>query len=202
MTCNGAEIWTIFLAPIFGLPIPLLPIHLLWINLVTDGLPGLALASEQPERNIMQRPPRHKDESLFSGGTAVHIFWVGILMAAITLGIQAWAIGNNNPAWQTMVFTVLSLAQLGHVFAIRSEKEYIFSIGLFSNLPLMLSVLFTLLLQIGVIYLPAANQFLKTQPLTVNEFTICLSGAFLIFFAVEMEKFIKRLNKRRSNTYQ
>ena len=196
MTCNGAEIWTIFLAPVFGLPIPLLPIHLLWINLVTDGLPGLALASEKAERNIMKRPPRHKDESLFSGGTAVHIIWVGILMAAIALGIQAWAISNNNPAWQTMVFTVLSLAQLGHVFAIRSEKEYIFSIGLFSNIPLLLSVLFTLLLQIGVIYLPAANQFLKTKPLTINDLMLCLSGAFLIFFAVEMEKFFKRLRSR------
>ena len=196
MTCNGAEIWTIFLAPVFGLPIPLLPIHLLWINLVTDGLPGLALASEKAERNIMKRPPRHKDESLFSGGTEVHIIWVGILMAAIALGIQAWAISNNNPAWQTMVFTVLSLAQLGHVFAIRSEKEYIFSIGLFSNIPLLLSVLFTLLLQIGVIYLPAANQFLKTKPLTINDLILCLSGAFLIFFAVEMEKFFKRLRSR------
>ena len=117
-------------------------------------------------------------------------------MAAIALGIQAWAISNNNPAWQTMVFTVLSLAQLGHVFAIRSEKEYIFSIGLFSNIPLLLSVLFTLLLQIGVIYLPAANQFLKTKPLTINDLMLCLSGAFLIFFAVEMEKFFKRLRSR------
>lgn len=199
MTCNGAEIWTIFLAPILGLPIPLLPIHLLWINLVTDGLPGLALSSEKAETNIMKRPPRHKNESLFSHGTGTHIIWVGILMAAITLGIQGWAIADDNPNWQTMVFTVLSLAQLGHVFAIRSEKEYIFSIGFFSNRFLLIAVIFTFLLQLCVIYMPLANKFLKTRPLPLNDLLLCLSGAFLIFFAVELEKaFKKYLNRKKT----
>jgi P-type Ca2+ transporter type 2C len=203
MTCNGAEIWTIFLAPILGLPIPLLPIHLLWINLITDGLPGLALSSERAEKNIMKRRPRNKNESLFSGGTGIHIIWVGILMAAITLSIQGWAIAASNPNSQTMVFTVLSLAQLGHVFAIRSEKEYIFRIGLFSNLPLSFAVIFTFLLQMCVIYMPLGNKFLKTHPLSFNELVLCLSGAFLIFIAVEAEKMIKKLiNRHKSNGYQ
>lgn len=197
MTCNGAEIWTIFMAPILGMPIPLLPIHLLWINLVTDGLPGLALASEREEKNVMRRPPRSSQESLFSEGTGFHIVWVGILMAGITLGTQAWAIGTNNPNWQTMVFTVLSLAQLGHVFAIRIEREYVLRIGLFSNVALSIAVLFTFILQMCVIYLPAANKFLKTQPLTFNELLICISGAFVIFIAVELEKFFKRQLGRR-----
>ena len=81
MTCNGAEIWTIFLAPLVGLPIPLLPIHILWINLVTDGLPGLALANEKAEEDVMRRPPSKSDESLFAGGVAFHILWVGLLAA-------------------------------------------------------------------------------------------------------------------------
>ena len=192
MTCNGAEIWTIFAAPLLGLPIPLLPIHILWINLVTDGLPGLALSAEKPEKNIMKRPPRPTNESLFSEGIGYHIVWVGILMAAVTLAMQAWAISEDNPRWQTMVFTVLSLAQLGHVFAIRSDREFIFSIGLFSNKPLLFAVLLTFALQLGVIYLPFANEVFKTQPLTLTELLISISGAFIIFAAVEIEKLVKR----------
>jgi Ca2+-transporting ATPase len=109
MTVNGAEIWTIFLAPFVGLPIPLLPIHILWINLVTDGLPGLALAGEKAETNIMRRPPRNPGESLFAGGVGYHIIWVGLLMAGVTLGVEGWAIANDVSHWQTMVFTVLAL---------------------------------------------------------------------------------------------
>jgi P-type Ca2+ transporter type 2C len=199
LTCNGAEIWTIFMAPLIGLPMPLLPIHILWINLVTDGLPGLALAGENAEKNIMKRPPRPSGESLFSGGIAFHILWVGILMAGITLGIQAWAIYHGNPDWQTMVFTVLSLSQLGHVLAIRSEKEFIFRIGIFSNLPLLATVLFTLVLQLTVIYLPAANIVFKTQPLSLNDLMICIGASVVLFHSVELEKWFKStLTRSRS----
>jgi Ca2+-transporting ATPase len=192
MTCNGAEIWTIFLAPLIGLPMPLLPIHILWINLVTDGLPGLALASEKAEANVMNRPPRPSGESLFAQGIGVHITWVGILMASITLGIQAWAISDDNAKWQTMVFTVLSLAQLAHVFAIRSEKDFLIQQGIFSNLPLLGAVTLTFFLQLGVIYLPAANKIFHTQPLSLNELLVCLGGAAVLFHAVELEKWIRR----------
>ena len=191
MTCNGAEIWTIFLAPLIGLPIPLQPIHILWINLVTDGLPGLALSAEHAEHNIMQRPPRRTDESFFSGGTGYHIIWVGLLMAFITLGVQAWAHHDENAHWQTMVFTVLSLAQLGHVMAIRSEYEFIYKKGFFSNRPLFAAVAFTFLLQMGVIYLPFANEIFKTQPLSITELLICIGVSAIVFHAVELEKLIK-----------
>ena len=130
MTGNGAEIWTIFLAPFLGLPIPLLPIHLLWINLVTDGLPGLALAGEKAEKDIMHRPPRKTNESLFAGGIGYHIIWVGLLMAAVTLATQAWAIHHKLDHWQTMVFSILAFSQLGHVMAIRSDREVSFPTGI------------------------------------------------------------------------
>ncbi|WP_018617456.1 cation-translocating P-type ATPase [Segetibacter koreensis] len=192
MTCNGAEIWTIFLAPIIGLPIPLLPIHILWINLVTDGLPGLALSSEKAEKDVMNRPPRAANESLFAGGIGLHIVWVGLLMAGVTLGVQAWALHNNDVHWQTMVFTVLSLSQLGHVLAIRSEKEFLLRQGLFSNLPLLGAVLLTFILQLTVIYLPYANQLFKTQPLSLVELFICVVASAIVFHAVEIEKWIRR----------
>ena len=192
MTCNGAEIWTLLLAPFFGLPIPLLPIHILWINLVTDGIPGLTLANEKSEPNIMDRPPRKTNESLFSDGTGFHIIWVGLFMAGITLAVQAWAITNQNTHWQTMVFTVLSLAQLGHVMAIKREKSLIIQDGLFKNMSIIWAVLFTFVLQITVIYLPIANQLFKTAPLTLSELLICIACAAILFHAVELEKLIKK----------
>jgi P-type Ca2+ transporter type 2C len=198
LTCNSAEIWTIFLAPLLGLPIPLLPIHILWINLVTDGLPGIALTAEPAEKNIMNKPPRNPNENIFSGGLGVHVLWVGLLMAAITIGTQAFAIhATDDMHWQTMVFTVLSFSQMGHVLAIRSEKQSLFSIGLFSNLPLLGAILLTLILQLSTIYIPALNLIFKTEPLTFSELAISLGLSSVIFFAVEIEKLFKRKNNLR-----
>ena len=96
VTTNSGEIWTMFLAPLCGLPIPLLPIQILWINLVTDGLPGLALTAEPEESNIMRRPPRPPQESIFARGLGVHVLWVGPLMAALVLGTQAWSLAMRH----------------------------------------------------------------------------------------------------------
>lgn len=197
MTCNSAEIWAMFLAPLLGLPIPLLPIHILWINLVTDGLPGLALASEKTEKDIMQRPPRKTDESLFSGGMGYHIAWVGLLMAGLTLGVLFWAVETDNPRWQTIVFTTLSFLQLAHVMAIRSETQTLFQLGIFSNRPLIGAIALTILLQLAVIYLPFANTLFKTQPLNMGELAICFGLSFVIVVAVEIEKLVKK--KRPAN---
>jgi Ca2+-transporting ATPase len=198
MTCNSAEIWTIFLAPLLALPMPLLPIHILWINLVTDGLPGLALASEKAEADVMNRPPRPSNESLFAGGLGYHIVWVGILMAAVTLATQAYCIYTNAAHWQTMVFTVLSLSQLGHALAIRSERTFLYKQGLFSNPPLLASVFFTFCLQLMVIYLPVMNRLFKTEPLSWLELLVCVLLSSVVFHAVELEKWIKlRRRKKR-----
>ncbi|MCS6934312.1 MAG: cation-translocating P-type ATPase [Chitinophagales bacterium] len=191
MTCNSAEIWTIFMAPLLGLPIPLLPIHILWINLVTDGLPGIALANEREERDIMLRPPRKPDESLFADGIGLHIIWVGMLMAAVTLSTQTWAIYTGHAHWQTMVFTILAFAQLGHVLAIRSEREFLYSRGFMTNLPLLGSVLLTVLLQLCVIYWKPLNNIFRTEPLTAYELLTCVGAAVFVFHAIELEKWIK-----------
>ncbi len=191
MTCNGAEILTIFLAPLAGLPIPLLPIHILWINLVTDGLPGLALANESAEEDIMQRPPAKGDNTLFSGGIGYHIVWVGLLMAGVSLGVQQWAIQQQIANWQTMVFTILSFSQLGHVLAIRSEKEFLYRHGVFTNSRMILAIALTVVLQLLIIYLPFANEVFKTQALSAKELLICLIMSAVVFHAVELEKWIK-----------
>lgn len=192
MTSNSGEIWTIFLAPLLGLPIPLLPIHILWINLVTDGLPGLALATEPPEKNIMNRPPRDPKESIFSHGLGIQIIWVGLLMGLVSLFTEAWAIKIGHPNWQTMVFTVLCLSQMGNVLAIRSEKESLFRQGILSNKPLLGAFILTFLLQMATIYIPFLNPIFKTAPLAPGELIITLILSSVVFFAVEIEKLIRR----------
>jgi Ca2+-transporting ATPase len=192
VTTNSAEIWTIFLAPFLGLPIPLLPIHILWINLVTDGLPALALTAEPAERGIMRRPPRPLQESIFAHGMWQHMLWVGLLMAGLTLLIQAWAYHTGHAHWQTMVFTVLTLTQLVHVMAIRSEKESLFSIGLFSNRPMALAVFVTFLLQMATIYVPALHPIFKTEALDGGELAVCLVISGIVLLAVELEKWLVR----------
>ena len=192
MASNSGEIWTIFLAPFLGLPIPLLPIHILWINLVTDGLPGLALAAEPEEIGIMERPPRPPKESIFSNGLGVHIIWVGLLMGGVSLATQAWSLKTGHAHWQTMVFTVLCLSQMGHVLAIRSESESLFSQGFLSNRPLAGAVLLTFALQMTTIYVPLLNPVFKTEPLSMNELFITLAASSLVFCAVEIEKWFKR----------
>ncbi|NOZ68734.1 MAG: calcium-translocating P-type ATPase, PMCA-type [Deferribacteres bacterium] len=196
MTSNSGEIWTIFLPPFLGLPIPLLPIHILWINLVTDGLPGLALAVEPGEKGIMNKPPRHPKESIFAHGLGYHLFWVGLLMGSVSIFTQAWFMKTGGTHWQTMVFTVLSLSQMGHVLAIRSETESLFKQGLFSNRPLLGAVLLTFLLQMATIYVPFLNPVFKTAPLTAGELFISLALSSVVFFAVETEKWFRRRRLR------
>ena len=199
MTCNSAEILIIFVAPFLGLPLPLLPIQILWINLITDGFPGLALVNEKAEIDIMQRPPRSSKESLFAGGIAFHIVWVGLFLAALTLGLQGWEIHQKNEHWQTMVFTVLSFCQLAHVLAIRSDKQFLIEMGVFSNISLIVTIVLTFFLQLLVIYLPFANIIFKTQPLTILELLACFATALLFFHIVEFEKMVKRRRATKSN---
>nr|MDA3868785.1 cation transporting ATPase C-terminal domain-containing protein [Gammaproteobacteria bacterium] len=192
MSSNSGEIWTLFLAPFMGLPIPLLPIHILWINLVTDGLPGLAFTAEPAEPNIMQRAPRPPEESIFAHGMWQHIIWVGLFVGGLSIASMAWAISRDVPYWQTIVFTVLTVSQLFHSLAVRSESASLFSIGLFSNLPMLGAVLLTLLLQLAVIYAPALNDIFHTQPLPLFDLVVCLLLSSLVLVAVEIEKWLVR----------
>jgi Ca2+-transporting ATPase len=192
LSCNTAEVWTIFLAPFLGMPIPLLPIHILWINLVTDGLPGLALAVEPEEKGLMERPPRPPRESLFADGMWQGILWVGLLMAGVALLTQAWAYRTGHAHWQTMVFTVLTLSQMGNVLALRSERASFFQLGPWTNLPLLGAVALTVALQMATIYIPALNPIFKTEPLDLEELLLCLALSSIVFIAVEIEKWCIR----------
>lgn len=191
MTTNSGELWTLLIGPIIGLPVALLPIHILWINLVSDGLPAISLSFEKADANIMQRPPRPPQQTVFSNGRGLHMIWVGLLMGAICLGAQAWAI-KNHLHWQTIVFNVLCLSQMGHVLAIRSDKQSLFSIGLLSNKPLMGAVALTIILQLALTFSPLLQPIFKTEALTATELSVVIVSSSLVFWAVEMEKFFAR----------
>lgn len=196
MTGNAGEIWTIFLAPVVGLPIPLLPIHILWINLVSDGLPSIALAYEPAEASIMQRPPRKAGASIFSEGVGIHVLWVGLLIGVVCLIIQAVSIQRGLPHWQTMVFTTLSISQLAHVMAIRSADTFIYKHGFFRNRILLITVMITLFLQLALIYVPFLQDIFNTSPLSVKELLICFGAAALVFHLVELEKWIRQRKRK------
>ncbi|MDH3674613.1 MAG: cation-translocating P-type ATPase, partial [Anaerolineae bacterium] len=131
LSSNAGELLLMLLGPLVGMPLPLLPLQILWINLATDGLPGIALAQEPAERGVMKRPPFHPQESIFSRGLGLEIIWIGSLVAVVSLGVGFWS-WQMDPAgpWQTMIFTTLVLAQMGNVLAIRSNRESLFQIGL------------------------------------------------------------------------
>jgi P-type Ca2+ transporter type 2C len=188
LTSNSGEIYVMLFAPFLGMPLPLTPIQILWINLVTDGLPGLAMAVEPSERDVMKRPPFSPDENIFGRGMAWHILWVGLLMGAVSLGVGYWAWLTQNPAWQTMVFTTLTLAQMGHALAIRSGRDSLFTIGLLSNRALLGAVLLTFVLQLAVVYWGPLQNIFATRALSVGELALALGLSSLVFWGVELEK--------------
>ncbi len=192
MSSNSGEIWTLLLAPLVGLPIPLLPIHILWINLVTDGLPGLAFTAEPAEPGIMRRAPRPPQENIFARGMWQHILWVGLFVGALSIASQAWAINRGVEYWQTIVFTVLTISQLFHSLAVRAEVSSLLDIGLTSNPAMLGAVLLNVGLQLAVIYVPFLNPIFHTQPLPLFDLMVCFALASLVLFAVEFEKWLMR----------
>jgi Ca2+-transporting ATPase len=192
LACNSGEVWTLFLATVLGLPLPLQPIQILWMNLVTDSLPALALAVEPAEGEVMKRPPRDPQEGIFAHGLGVFCIWVGLLMAVLCIGLQYLEIEMGNDHWETMVFTVIVWAQLTTALAVRSEKESLFKLGLFTNKAMLGAVAAGVVLQLAVIYVPSLNPIFKTDPLTAGELLLCVALSFIPFVAIELEKFVKR----------
>jgi Ca2+-transporting ATPase len=169
-----------------------MPLQILWINLMTDGLPALALGMEPAERDAMRRPPYHPNENIFGRGMGWHILWVGLVMGAVSLGVGYGLWSAGDPHWQTMVFTVLAFSQLCHALAIRSESDSLFRIGLLSNKPFLGAVVLTFVLQLMVVYVPFAQGVFKTTSLPAANMAICLGLSTVVFWAVEIEKWLRR----------
>ena len=196
MTSNAGEIWVMLLAPFIGMPLPLTSLQILWVNLVTDGLPGLALAIEPAERRVMQRPPFSPKESIFGRGMARDILWIGLLMGLVSLGAGYlyYRLDPTAPPelWRTMTFTTLTLAQMGNALATRSDRDTLWQIGLLSNKTMLGSVLLTFFLQLAVIYVPFLNTAFSTTPLSLRDLLISFAFSIVVFVAVETFKWIRQ----------
>jgi Ca2+-transporting ATPase len=197
LATNAGEIFVMLVAPLLGMPLPLLPLQILWMNLVTDGLPALALGVEAPEPYTMRRPPYPPDENIFERGLGRHVIWVGVLMGFVTL-IPAWTFWRtSDPNWQTFLFTTITFCQMAHVMAIRSDRYSLFTIGLLSNKPLIGAVLLTFVLQLALVYMPFLQSFFRTTALPAADLALSLGLALTIFIAVELEKWLSRRNAAR-----
>jgi Ca2+-transporting ATPase len=183
---------------IAGMTIPLTTLQILWMNLVTDGIPALALGVEKPERGSMDRQPYAPDESLFGRGLGRHIMIVGLLLGATGLGLGywAWSMGleaaNGAPAWNTMVFFFLTVAQMGHALGLRSHTETVFKLNPFNNPLLIGAIITTITLQLMTLYTPFFNDLFGTNPLTLGQLLICLALSTVVFWGVEFEKLLMR----------
>jgi Ca2+-transporting ATPase len=191
MTANAGTIAAIFFAPLFGLPLPMLPIQILWLNMLTDSLPGLALAAEPPEKDVMHQPPRKPQEGVFSNGRGWYIARFGLLVGSIALLLQAYAI-ENALSWQTMVFTFLVLNRMGVAMAVRSDTFSLWQTGFFSNKAILGAVLLVFVLQLAVVYLPFFNFIFNTEPMSLEELLIVLFISPLTLIAAETEKCFRR----------
>jgi Ca2+-transporting ATPase len=194
LTGNAGEIIVMLTGPILGMPLPLLPVQILWINLVTDGVPAIALGYEQAERNVMERPPYNPQAGIFSEGLGRRILTMGVLIGLLSVGIGFWfwKMYPDSRSWQTMVFTVLTFCQMAYALCIRKHQQSLFGRSFFENPMMLLAVGLTLGLQFILIYVPFFNTVFRTQPLNAEQLGICFLGAAIVIGITEFEKLIMR----------
>jgi Ca2+-transporting ATPase len=185
---NIGKVLVMLLAPFLGKPLPLLPLQLLWLNLLTDGLLGLGMGVENPERDTMKRKPYSPTEGVFSRGAGKQTIWVGIMIGALALGLGAWYFFTGRPEWQTMIFTSLAFMQVFQALASRSDKESLFKMGLMTNPLLFWMVLLVTALQLAVIYIPALANFFEVLPLSLCDLAIAASMGVIVFVVMEVGK--------------
>ncbi|QTL98136.1 calcium-translocating P-type ATPase, PMCA-type [Iocasia frigidifontis] len=177
LACNTGELLAVFLGILMGLPIPLLPIQILWVNLVTDGLPALALGMDNDSDDVMEKPPRDPEESILAGGMVAHLISQGSLigistMTAFLIAIYHLEVDLNTA--RTMAFSTLVFSQLCFVFSCRSEDYAFWQLSPFSNIYLLGAVLLSSIMQLGVIYSPFLSRFFKTSILNIEQWIIVL----------------------------
>ena len=197
LSCNLGEILTVFFAMIFWRETPLLPIQLLWINLVTDSLPALALGVEAPESDIMKRQPRKRKESLFSGGVGIDTAWQGAMFGVLTLiayfiGSRVW---NDPMLGGTMAFATLAMGQLVHALNMRSSHS-LFKIGVHSNLYMVGAFLASLTLLLAVLLIPGVQTVFSLVTMNGAAWAVVIGLSLAPLVVMELYKLIKQLLNR------
>jgi len=189
-----------FLAALMGMPLPLIPIQILWVNLVTDGLPAMALGVDNNDKDLMLRKPRHPKESVFSNGLGKKILVRGLQIGAATLFVfwLALHLGDGDIVLaRTMAFSTLVFSQLFHVFHCKSERYSPFEVGILSNPALVVAVACSTLMQLTVIYLPALQPIFQTTSLNwVHWSVILLVAGWKTYIAAIHHYLIKPMNRK------
>lgn len=198
LSSNLSEVISIFVSTMMGFTI-LLPIHLLWINLITDAFPALALGMEKGEADIMERKPRSSDEGIFAGGMGFDCAYQGVMLAGVTL--VSYFVGHyvESGRWEvvdsldgmTMAFITLAMAEIFHSFNMRSQHMSIFS-AQGHNPYLYGSMIFSLVLSTGIVYMPVISDMFKFQHISFEEYFIAMGMAFSVIPIVEIVKFVQR----------
>ncbi|MGD8717990.1 MAG: calcium-translocating P-type ATPase, PMCA-type [Candidatus Zixiibacteriota bacterium] len=199
LSCNTSEILVMFIATLAGWPLPLLPIQILWVNLITDGAPALALGVDPPEVGLLLKPPRPKSAFLFDRHDLRLIPVQGFMIAAATLGsflLVLYVFDEGLATARTFAFSVLTLSQLAHALNCRSQTRSFFALGPFSNPWLLAAVGFSLLLHLGVVYLPFLEPIFHTVPLSVRDWALMLAFSALPLVFMEIYKPVYALFKR------
>ncbi len=195
---NMAELTVMLVAALGGLPLPLLPLHLLWINVVTDGLPALALVVDPPEGDVLQRPPRHPDEPILGRAQWRFIITTGLLQAATTLGVFVWALNARDlPQARNLAFSVLVFGELFRAFAARSTTKVFWEVGALTNMWLVGVVLFSVLMQLGIQYIPALQVVFEIGPLSSADWALTVLVALGPVTVIEMSKLVRRWTPRK-----
>ncbi len=194
LTGNTGEIVVMITGPLLGMPLPLLPIQILWINLVTDGVPAIALGFEEAEEDAMKRPPHNPKEGIFARGLGWQILLMGLIVGLVSIatGYGFWNGGTGSAAWQTMVFTMLTFCQMAYALCVRKQQQSMFTYSWLSNPLLLLAVCVTMALQLIVIYVPFFNTVFRTTPLGWGELGVCAAGAGIIIATSELKKLFLR----------
>jgi Ca2+-transporting ATPase len=188
LSCNVGEILILLIATILNWREPLLPIHILWVNLVTDSLPALALGADPAEKDIMNRKPRDPNRGIFDRGMTTRIVYQGAMVGLLAL--TAFVIGQRVDVvtGRTMAFTVLALSQLAHTFNVRSNMKSIFKVGLLTNVKLLWAIVFSALLQIFVIIVPQVSEIFKVKALNGEQWLIVGALSLAPLLIVEIQK--------------
>ncbi|MGM9884078.1 cation-translocating P-type ATPase [Streptococcus hyointestinalis] len=200
LSANMAEVFTIFFATLFGWDV-LEPVHLLWINLVTDTLPAIALGVEPAEPGVMKHKPRGRKSSFFSGGVMGAIIYQGIFQTLLVLGVYGWALlfpehaGNNHAIHEdalTMAYATLGLIQLVHAFNVKSVYQSIFTVGLFKNKLFNWAIPVAFVLLMATIAIPGFNEFFHVSQLSLTQWGAVIVGSLLMVVLVEIVKAFQR----------
>lgn len=194
LSCNAGEILVMFMASLFGMPVPLLPIHILWVNLVTDGFPALALGVDPVTADIMTQPPRPAHEPVITVRRAVLMLAQGAFMAVCALLAFAYMLstGESLAHARTAAFVVLACSQLFHAFNCRSQTESVFKLGIFSNLALVYAFILSFLLLMAAAYVPFLQNIFKTEPLLGTHWLLVILLSSFPLWAMEMLKIINK----------